>query len=90
MPMGDNNRKVTRAMAVEALLACDGAILPAARWIEAKHGISYTHASMRYQRDKARKAGIQIPIPTVRLTAGIVRLFAYWGFHSVLPAKACS
>lgn len=70
MPSGDNKRKITQAMAVEALLACDGAILPAARWIEAKHGISYTHGSMRNQRDKARRDGIQIPDPPYHPGAG--------------------
>jgi hypothetical protein len=38
MPSGDNRRKISRELAIEALLACDGAISPACRWIEERAG----------------------------------------------------
>lgn len=63
MPSGENTRKITREMAVEALLACDGAINPAIRWIEERYGVSVSGSSIRHHRKMARKRGVEIPDP---------------------------
>lgn len=70
MPSGDNKRKITREIAVEALLACDGAILPACRWIGDRYGISISHGTLRWHRNKARESGVEIPDPPYNPAAG--------------------
>ena len=57
MARGDNTRKITRARAVEAILAHNGDLSAAGR------ALGVSSSTVRYHRNMARKAGVQLPDP---------------------------